>query len=559
MKKFIAIVLCFVLSFPVFAEEGVVVDKEALLSALYEADIASIREALDLQLITSRELTEYYLERIETYNDTFNCFITMCDNALEEADKRDAAMADGTAKGVLWGIPVVLKDNIEYEGYMTTNGLWPNYRASTKNAAVAQALLDAGAVILGKTNMATEAQEARFSASDCIGETVNAYDPNLAAGGSSGGSAVATSLNFAACGLGTDTNASLRYPAVLNGCVALRTTHGLIDLEGCFVLNGSRDTPGAITRSVADQAIMLDVLTGGSYYKSLDANALENARLGILTELSYPIAESWERTEKDVDDEVTALFAAAVEEWKACGAEVIEVSLPNLFTYAQRCEGDSSRARAEFLAAYESLLTENKLDAVIFPTYLHTPQDSLGTSGWEKIYREVFTSNCAKLSSPIGIPEIAIPIGTHSKGAGVGMEIAGRLNDEQVLLNLAYSYTERYAHRVVPDSAPNLYEGSLCLEDFLTQYKDALAENDIEEETVSQPPETTVPTQLPLTEELPTQMPSSEILLNEEETESAKKEIASVWLFVPIGIVSAALIAGVIVCKKRKKEKALLP
>ncbi len=554
MKKVLAILLCLVLSLPVFAEESVEVDKEALLSALYEADIASIREALDLRLITSRELTEYYLERIEAYNEEFNCFITMCDNALEEADKRDAAMADGTAKGLLWGIPVVVKDNIAYEGYMTTNGLWYDYRTSKKNAAVVQALLDAGAVILGKTNMATEAQEARFSASDCIGETVNAYDPSLAAGGSSGGSAVAVSLNFASCGLGTDTNASLRYPAVLSGCVTLRATHGLIDLEGCIVLNGSRDTPGAITRSVADQAIMLDVLTGGSYYENLDENALQGARIGVLTELIEPVAWSYERSEKTIDDEVTALFAAAVEELRACGAEVIEVSLPNIFNYAERCEWDSSSARAQFLAAYEALLDENKLNAVIFPTYLHTPYDSLRVLGWEKADQQVFASNCAKLSSPLGIPEIAIPIGRHSKGAGVGMEIAARANEEQLLLNLAYSYEQQYAHRIVPESAPNLYDGSLRLRELLTQYKESLAA--AKEEATE---ETTLPTQAPTapTEEMSTQPPTTEIPL-EKPQKPPKSDMAILWLISPIAIISLASVC-VLIHKKRNQTTSHTP
>ena len=95
--------------------------KEELLAALYEADIETVREALEMRLITCRELTEYYLERIEAYNPTFNCFITMCD-VLAEADKRDTAIADGTAQGSLFGVPIVVKDNIKYEGYYTTNG-----------------------------------------------------------------------------------------------------------------------------------------------------------------------------------------------------------------------------------------------------------------------------------------------------------------------------------------------------------------------------------------------------------------------------------------------------
>ncbi|MBR6638682.1 MAG: hypothetical protein IKK96_07460, partial [Lachnospiraceae bacterium] len=120
-------------------EKQIEYNKEELLAALYEADIESVREALDMRLVTCRELTEYYLERIEAYNPTFNCFITLCDNVLAEADKRDEAIADGTAKGSLFGVPIVVKDNIEYEGYYTTNGReFEESEISTANAVIVQ-------------------------------------------------------------------------------------------------------------------------------------------------------------------------------------------------------------------------------------------------------------------------------------------------------------------------------------------------------------------------------------------------------------------------------------
>lgn len=198
---------------------------DAVLASLYEADIVSMREALDLGLLTCEELTAYYLERIESYNDEYNCFITMCDDALEIAREKDEQMAAGEASGSLFGIPVVIKDNMDYAGYHTTNGhTKTDDQIADENAEIAQYLLDEGAVIIGKTNMSTDAEDTRASASAAAGETKNAYNSGLASSGSSGGSAVAVSLNFAAAGLGTDTNSSLRYPAALNGCVSLRST-----------------------------------------------------------------------------------------------------------------------------------------------------------------------------------------------------------------------------------------------------------------------------------------------------------------------------------------------
>ncbi len=466
-------------------EKTIEYDKRELLAALYEADIESIREAIDMKLITCRELVEYYIERIDEYNDSFNCFITICDNAVSEADKRDAEIAAGTAEGRLFGIPIVVKDNIEYAGYYTTNGKkFENSAISEVNAAIVQNLLDEGAVIIGKSNMSTSAQEARASRSKAVGETYNAYNTELASGGSSGGSAVATSLNFGTASLGTDTNSSLRYPAALNGCVSLRPTTGLVSKSGCIILNRRRDTAGAITRTVRDQAIMLEVIVGGNtaYNQKLSADVLEGMRIGILKELTYAVDGKYNRTDRAIDDEIEAAFANAVKELEACGAMVIEVSLPDIFEMSAACDESEdgwSAAKREFYDAFQALLADNNISAVIFPTYLSAPlYTGVNESGGLVIYDQIWTSNCSVLSSPIGIPEISVPIGTHSRGAGIGLEIAALKNNEQLLLDIAYSYTEKFDHRVAPETAPDIYAeydfGSL--DDFIAAYKAALVE-----------------------------------------------------------------------------------
>lgn len=478
MKKLVLFLLCFLLSAQVFAADiGEIEDffpeeaddRQTLLAALYEADISTLREAIDLGLISCRELTEYYLERIETYNETYNCFITLCDNALDLADERDEALADGTARGALFGIPVVVKDNIDYEGYPTTNGFWYYKSACIESAKVVQYLLDEGAIVLGKTNMSAGAQDAVCSVSDRVLETFNAYDPELASGGSSGGSASAVSLNFAVAGLGTDTNVSLRYPSALNGCVALRPTVGLLECDGCVILNHSRDTPGAITRSVADQAIMLDVITGGThgYAENLDANALEGMRIGVLAELSYPLPGSYDREENDLDAEICAAFDAAVSELTSCGAEVVTVSMPEVFSYVASMGDSTTHLREPMYAKVTALMEENGVSVLIFPTYLHTPHLSV-TKHPAKSYP--YLCNCAKLSPLTGAPEITIPIGTHSLGAGIGMEIFAPREEEQLLLDVAYSYTSRFDHRQAPSkNAPSLYiaEEALTLGEYI--------------------------------------------------------------------------------------------
>lgn len=434
-------------------------EKNTILASLYEADITTLREALDKGIITSRELTQYYLERIGLYNPTFNCFVTICDNALEEADKRDALMAAGMAQGRLFGIPVVVKDNIEYAGYYTTNGYsFKSSKISGNHATIVQYLLNEGAVIIGKTNMSTQAQDARKSYSKAVGNTYNAYNPDMAPGGSSGGSAVATSLNFAAASLGTDTNSSLRYPAALNGCVSLRPTFGLISKDGVITLNKRRDTPGAITRTVKDQAIMLSVINNfGDFEKYLDANALQGARIGVLKELCGATKATGGRTESTIDVEVMQAFQNTLWELELCGAEIVEVSMPNIFKMSSKCAENISgwqKAKENYYEEYKRMFVENNISAVVFPTYLNTPLQLKKVSDF---YGQTYITNCNLLSSVIGVPEISVPIGVHSRGAGMGIEIASLKYSEQLLLNLAYSYTEKFNHRQVPSLAEDIY------------------------------------------------------------------------------------------------------
>ena len=431
-----------------------------IMASLFEADIATLRKALDTGLITSRALTAYYMERIAVYNSNFNCFVTICDNVWEEADKRDAQLAAGTAEGKLFGIPVVVKDNIEYAGYYTTNGYsFKKSKISESNAAIVQHLLDEGAVIIGKTNMSTQAQDARRSRSGAVGDTYNAYNPDMAPGGSSGGSAVATSLNFAAASLGTDTNSSLRYPAALNGCVSLRPTLGLIEKEGLIILNSRRDTAGAITRTVKDQAIMLSVIKGdGNYEENLDANALEGVRIGVLKEFVGANSSANGRTENNIDKEVMMAFQAALSELQMCGAEIVEVSMPDIFKMSAKCAENLSgwqAAKEKFHTKYIEMFEKNNISAVVFPTYLNAP---LYLKNVNNFYGQTYITNCNLLSSVIGVPEISIPIGVHSRGAGIGMEMASLQYTEQLLLNYAYAYTEKFNYRQIPSLTPDLYQ-----------------------------------------------------------------------------------------------------
>lgn len=501
MKRTIAclllLVTCLTLAIPANAQPqpSVTVEKEVLLASLYEADISSVRRAISLKLITCEELTAYYLDRIEAYDDPYNCFITLCDDALEEARERDEQLAQGDADGLLFGIPVVIKDNMDLEGYHTTNGYKKkDEQIAESNADVVQYLLDEGAVIIGKTNMSTAAQDALRSLSAAAGETKNAYSTYMAAGGSSGGTAVSVSLNFAMAGLGTDTNSSLRIPAALAGCVSLRPTFGLLSREGIKKLNGTRDTAGAITRTVYDQAIMLDVLTQGAYEyaKNLDVNAVKGMRIGILKQLSYATGSSGLRSEKNIDEEVATAFEQAIEQLRACGAEVVEVSMPKIFNLSEpTLKSNKASLKEALYEEFRDLLETEEISTVIFPTYLSSPirsgKDAEGKV-WD-VYAQTNINNCRTLSPSASVPEISVPIGVHSLGAGIGMEIAADKEQEQLLLNIAYAFTQQEDLRVVPDGAENEYLSAVwgTLDEVIDDYLYRLEESTRPTETTTAP------------------------------------------------------------------------
>ena len=562
MKRFliflILIALCISLLPSALAEDTLLQqdEKYAVLSALMEADIATVREAILCGLISCEELTAFYLERIETYNEPYNCFITICDDALEQARERDRQLAEGNAEGSMFGIPIVVKDNIHVAGYYTTNGeKFSKSEISTKTATVVQNLIDEGAIILAKANMSYRANRATSSISRAAGEVKNAYNIYLSPGGSSGGSAAATALNFCMAGLGTDTRSSLRIPAALNGCVALRTTVGLLKRDNIIIVASRRDTPGAITRTVRDQAILLDAMVGGgAYEENLNPNVLEGMRIGILTELA----------DRSGNKEIKAAFANAVEELRACGAEVIEVSLPEIFTLMKSTDGQRDAALFdEFNRIYEQWLRDNNIRAVIFPSYLNEPvytgTDANGVK-WDPD-EQSWINNAPVLSPCTQCPEITVPIGFHSRGAGIGMEIAALRGQEQLLLDIAYSYTLRYDHREAPEAAADLYADYHVsdLDQLISDYQAGIwpvppTEPTTEPSTEPTTEPTTAPTTVPPTQATEaTEIPATTVPT--VVVDPVPKGNDQLLLYAGGGIAAAMIIAVPTVILLRRKKK----
>jgi Asp-tRNA(Asn)/Glu-tRNA(Gln) amidotransferase A subunit family amidase len=281
-----------------------------------------------------------YLARIEAYDrhgPSLNAVSVTNGRALAEADARDAERRAGVDHGSLHGVPIIVKDNYDTKDLQTAAGSkslegW----IPPDDAFLVMKLREAGAIIIAKSNM-HEFAYGITTLGSLFGQTRNPYALNRNPGGSSGGTGAAIAANFAAAGMGSDTCGSIRIPASHNSLVGIRGTQGLAGRSGIIPLSTTQDIGGPITRTVTDTAIMLDAIVGydpkdpqtagsignipKSYTDFLQLNGLRGTRIGLLAALlgSDP-----------ADAEVASVVRGAVDEMKAQGAEIVEVTIPGL-------------------------------------------------------------------------------------------------------------------------------------------------------------------------------------------------------------------------------------
>jgi amidase len=302
------------------------------------AGIAQLRTALDSGRVNSQQLTGYYLGRIARFDKQgphINALISLNPRALEQAGQLDAA-AGKSHKGMLYGIPFIVKDNYNTAGIPTSGGSAAlKHSIPSSNAYIVQKLLDQGAILIGKANMSElAASYGRLGYSSAGGLTVNPYNTARNVSGSSSGSAAAVAADYAAFALGTDTSGSLRGPANVAGLVGLRPTLGLTSRNGVIPLSLTFDTTGVLARSVQDLAIVLDAIVGadpqdastqqqpkvsGSYVDALATQSLKGVRLGVITNFRGGNAE------------VDGAEQSALKILKAQGAVLIPLTLPREF------------------------------------------------------------------------------------------------------------------------------------------------------------------------------------------------------------------------------------
>jgi amidase len=324
---------------------------------LQEATIGGIHAAFASKRLTCTQLTQLYLDRIDAYDQrgpALRSIITVNPKAMAIAAEKDRQYrANPKAVGSLHCIPIILKDNFNTFDLPTTGGSvsMKESRPSADAFTVAK-IRQAGALILAKSNL-QEMARGGMSISSLGGQVLNPYDLTRTAGGSSGGTGAAIAANFAVIGTGSDTGQSIRSPASANNLVGVRPTRGLVSRGGVIPYGQTQDEVGPITRTVTDAALLLDVMTGydpadpvtafgrgrtpGSYTDLLKRDALEGARIGVMTNL-FGAA--------DRHREVNAVMERAMARMASLGATIVRFELPEFNTLAAAAATPDFEARA---------------------------------------------------------------------------------------------------------------------------------------------------------------------------------------------------------------------
>lgn len=470
---------------------------------------------------TSEQLTAAYLARIQALDrsgPTLRSVLSVNPNALADARALDAERRAGRVRGPLHGVPVLIKDNIETRELPTTAGSLALAANNTgRDAPIVARLRAAGAVILGKTNLS---EWANIRSGDSISgwspvggqvRNPNATDRNPC--GSSSGSGVAAAASLAAGAVGTETNGSIVCPASVSGAVGFKPTVGLLSRTHIVPISHSQDTPGPMTRTVADAAMLLTAMAGSDpadartaeadrrkrdYMGALDPDALWGKRIGLL------------RFNAGFDPEVDAVFERAISDLRASGAEVVEITTlenrgevgRNSFqvlmhelkadmaaylattpasqphrTLADLIAFNERNATLEMPLFGQELFIQSEatkgLDDPAYKTALATSRRIAGPEGIDKLLKasrldalvapttgpawlidvvngDQYTGGGAStLPAVAGYPHLTVPMG-YIKGMPVGLSFIGAAWADADILGMGYAYEQRSRARRPP-------------------------------------------------------------------------------------------------------------
>ena len=458
------------------------------MSELTDLSISEASDLLEQGSISAVELTEANLRAIEATEPVVHAYASvLAAEALNAAMQADKELAAGHRRSPLHGIPIAIKDNIYTKGFPTEGGsrvmegFVPDY-----DATCVSLLQQAGAILIGKTVCH------EFAYGVNVPPTRTPWDPTCYPGGSSIGSGVAVTSRSAFGALGTDTGGSIRIPAAINGIVGLKPTYGRVSIYGVVPVAWSLDHVGPMTRTVKDNALLLQGIAGHDPNDPTSANepvpeftadleaGVRGLRIGV--ERDYFFYEG-------VSDDVRAAIEGVIAEYEQQGAEIVDVSLPELeltqdtvltivlaegSTYHRNLLREHSdkydpatlsmvrlgelipathyitalRGRALYRRAMEKLFKTERLDAMLWPTMPLTtvPFDDLYAPRKDGFDETPVVSYCHHSfnANLTGQPALSVPCGFSSAGLPIGFQVIGRPFDEGTVFRIARAYEKEH-------------------------------------------------------------------------------------------------------------------
>ena len=477
-------------------------------SNLIELSIREYHQALRNDTITCRGLVEKYLKRIGRLDQItgLNSMVVLNPKAIQQAQELDKQYKKTGKLKPLHGVPAIIKDNYDTHDLQTTAGsLAMKGSIPPDDAYQVRKLKEAGAIVLGKSNMAEWAFSPYQTVSSIAGTTRNPYDLERVPAGSSGGTAAAVAANLGLIGLGTDTGNSIRGPSSHCCLVGIRSTMGLTSRDGIIPLYFRNDIGGPICRTVEDAVRVLDAIAGydpadpitkmsigkkpDSYMGYLKPDGLNGKKIGVFRHYT---------DEPTTDPEVLKVYEKALEVLAENGATLFDPFIIPIFEkltediwcntfkrdlkqYLETLENPryksieeiyESGLYSEYIAdrlkrmaesnpepgcsdlytepknikLRETILSEmnkHQLEAIVYPTWSNPPR-LIGD------LESPAGDNSQKIPPHTGLPGFTVPMGYTYKGLPAGLQIVGRLFSEPTLIEIAFSFEQATLHRVPP-------------------------------------------------------------------------------------------------------------
>jgi len=454
------------------------------MTELHWLSIAEVGQRLRDGEVSSVRLTEHMLHRIEATDKLVHAYVgVMRESALADAAQADEDFARGRIRSALQGIPIGVKDLICTAGFPTSAGskVLEGF-VPTQDAVVVSKLREAGAVLVGKT------VTHEFAYGQDKPPTRNAWKTDCYPGGSSAGSGVSVAVGSAYGAIGTDTGASVRVPASVNGVVGLKPTFGRVSTTGVFPMSPTLDSVGPLTRTVRDNALMLSVMAGS--ISAADRGAVDEPVADYIAQLDTDLTGVRIGVEREfffydgVVDDVRHAVEAAINQLRQRGATVVDLKVEGLDLAVAAgmavLLGDTSEWHQKFLRergdryvadvrvmielgelvlatayvkaqktrtvvqrGYRKAFEENQLDTLLAPTLPRTTMpvedlnvdltESGGTASSSFIHHNF-------LANVIGVPSLSVPVGFDSDGKPIGMQLYGRPFDEGILFRIGDAY-----------------------------------------------------------------------------------------------------------------------